>query len=318
MDVLADVLTTTGFSGVLLAQLRSHGSEWGCGLDRLDTAGFHLIAEGTCWLRTADAPPLQLVSGDVALLPRGVPHQLTGDPEQQAVPYTELAAAHPPGRDNVVELGGSGPVVRVVCGKFQYHGDTSRHPVLSALPEVIHVPGMSADPELQGVVRLLAAETSQERPGAQAVATRLTDVLFVQVIRAWLDRTGADDTGQRSWLTALRDPRIGAALSLMHEAPHRPWTVETLARDVAMSRPAFARQFKTLVGATPLAYLSRLRIDLAARLLRETDRLVSDIAEAVGYTSEFAFSRAFSRELGVPPGRYRRGGPARAAVGPAT
>ncbi|MFD9405464.1 cupin domain-containing protein [Streptomyces sp. NPDC059989] len=307
MDVLADVLATTGFKGVLLAQLRGRGPGWGCGLDQLDTAGFHLIAEGTCWLRVAGQPPQQLMPGDVVLLPHGEPHHLAGSPEEAAVPYAELEAAHPVGRDGIMDLGGDGPVVRVVCGKFEYDGDASQHPVLSALPPVIHVPGMSSDLELQGVVRLLAAETTRERPGARAVAARLTDVLFVQVIRAWLDTAGTDSQSPpRSWLTALRDPRIGAALALIHEAPRQPWTVESLARDVSMSRPAFARQFKELVGVSPLAYLSRVRIALAARLLRDTDQLVSDIGEAVGYTSEFAFSRAFARERGLPPGRYRR------------
>ena len=307
MDVLGEVLAATGFKGVLLAQLRARGSGWGCGLERLGTAGFHLIAEGTCWLRVAEQPPRQLVSGDVALLPQGEPHHLAGSPEQAAVPYAELEAAHPVGRDGILDLGGHGPVARIVCGKFDYDHDASQHPVLSALPAVIHVPGMSADPELQGIIRLLALESTRERPGSRAVAARLTDVLFVQVIRAWLDTADTDpQSAPQSWLTALRDPRIGAALSLMHEAPQQPWTVESLARDVAMSRPAFARQFKQLVGVSPLAYLSRVRITLASRLLRDTNRLVSDIGEAVGYTSEFTFSRAFAREHGLPPGRYRR------------
>lgn len=166
---------------------------------------------------------------------------------------------------------------------------------------------MSADPELQGIVRLLIPETTRTRPGARVVAARLTDVLFVQVIRAWLDLADADaGCGQRSWLTTLRDPRIGAALSLVHGAPQAPWTVESLAREVAMSRPAFARQFRELVGTAPLAYVSRLRVDRAARLLRETDDPVGDIGEAIGYASEFAFSRAFSRERGIAPGCYRR------------
>ncbi|MEH1127087.1 AraC family transcriptional regulator [Micromonospora sp. CPCC 206061] len=306
MDVLADVLAATGFKGVLLAQLRSSGSGWGCAVDQLDTAGFHLIAEGACWLRTADTPPMQLVSGDVVLLPRGTPHQLTGAPRQDAVPYAELEAAHPPGRAGVVDLGGDGPVVRVVCGKFNYAGNTTGHPVLSALPEVVHVPGMSADPQLQGIIRILASETAGGLPGSRAVATRLTEVLFVLAVRAWIDRADAATETGPSWLTALRDPRIGTTLSLMHEEPHRDWTVESLARTVAMSRPAFARQFKTVVGLTPLAYLSRIRIDLAARMLRDTDQPVGNIAQAVGYTSEFAFSRAFSREHRIAPGRYRR------------
>ncbi|MCP3760285.1 AraC family transcriptional regulator [Streptomyces sp. TBY4] len=319
MDALADVLATTGFSGVLVAQLRSRGPGWGCALEQQNTAGFHLVAEGACWLRVEGRPPLQLVPGDVVLLPRGEPHSLVGAPEAAAVPYAELEAAHPPGREGVVDLGGLGPVVRVVCGKFSYEGDATRHPVLSALPAVIHVPGMSADAELQGIIRLLIAETTRTRPGARVVAARLTDVLFVQVIRAWLELTEADaETGagsrQRSWLTALHDPRIGAALSLVHETPEAPWTVESLAREVAMSRPAFARQFRELVGAAPLAYVSRLRVDRAARLLRETDDPVGDIGEAVGYASEFTFSRAFSRELGIAPGRYRRAARARPAA----
>jgi AraC-like DNA-binding protein len=315
MDALADVLATTGFTGVLLAQLRSRGADWGCGLDQLDTAAFHLIAEGTCWLRIPGDRPRQLVPGDVVLLPRGEPHHLAGAPEGRAVPYPELEAAHPPGRDGIVDLGGDGPVVRVVCGKFRYEGDATQHPVLSALPAVIHVPGMTADPDLQGVIRLLIAETTRSRPGARAVATRLTEILFVHVIRTWLDDPDAGPRpGQHSWLTALRDPRIGAVLSEMHESPQRPWTVEGLARDVAMSRPAFARQFKTLVGVPPLAYLARLRLDRAARLLRDTDAPVGEIAAAVGYSSEFAFSRAFSRQVGLAPGRYRRTGPAASAA----
>ena len=211
----------------------------------------------------------------------------------------------------MVDLGGDGPVVRVVCGKFHYAGNTTGHPVLSALPEVVHVPGMSADPQLQGIIRIIASETAGGQPGSRAVATRLTEVLFVLAVRAWTERAASTAETGPSWLTALRDPRIGTTLSLMHEEPHRDWTVESLARTVAMSRPAFARQFKAMVGLTPVAYLSRVRIDLAARMLRDTDEPVGSIAQAIGYSSEFAFSRAFSREHHIAPGRYRRTASAR-------
>ncbi|MBF6087343.1 AraC family transcriptional regulator [Nocardia cyriacigeorgica] len=304
MDVLADVLATTGFTGVLLTQLRCHGPDWGCLVESPGTAGFHLVGEGTCWLTYRDEPPRQLMPGDVALLPQGAPHRLAGDPAHPGVPYRELERTHLL-RDGILELGSGGQTARIVCGKFDVDGDAAGHPVLSKLPPVIHVPGMSADPELQGVIRLLAAECTRDRPGARAVAARLTEVLFVQVIRAWLDSDGS--SGSQSWLTALRDPRIGTALSLLHADPQRPWTVEGLAREVHMSRPAFAREFKAAVGESPLAYLSRVRVDLAAELLRDTDRRISDIGAAVGYTSEFTFSRAFSRQRGLAPGKYRRG-----------
>ncbi|MFI8977359.1 cupin domain-containing protein [Nocardia asteroides] len=310
MDVLADVLATTGVGGVLLAQLHSRGSGWGCGLEQSGTAGFHVVAEGTCWLRTGDQPPRQLVPGDVVLLPRGEPHQLLGSPNDIAVPYAELEAAYPPGRSGVVDLGGEGPTVRIVCGKFEYRGDPRTHPILSALPAVVHLPAMGADTELRSVVQLLVAETRGSRPGARTIAARLTDVLFVQVIRAWIASSTQEDHAP-SWLLALGDDRIGAALSLMHDEPRNPWTVDQLARAVAMSRPAFARRFKELAGVPPLAYLSTLRLDLAAAMLRDSDRPISEIAESVGYTSEFAFSRAFSRAHGLAPGRYRRTSAAR-------
>ncbi|MFF3838259.1 cupin domain-containing protein [Streptomyces sp. NPDC001930] len=305
MDVLADVLATTGFTGALLAQLHSNGSQWGCDLDKGGIAGFHLIADGACWLQTENMAPIQLVSGDVVLLPRGTPHQLLGSPGAETRPYSDIEAENPPGRTGVVDMGGDGPPVRVVCGKFQYATSTDRHPVLSALPEVVHVPGMAADPQLQSVVRFLAAEATNSLPGSRAVATRLTEVLFILTVRNWLERVGDADSGP-SWLTALRDPDIGAALSLMHEQPQEDWTVESLARTVAMSRPTFARRFKSTVGASPLAYLSRVRLEQAARQLRDTNDALGIIARNVGYASEYAFSRAFTRELGVPPSRYRR------------
>jgi AraC-like DNA-binding protein len=301
VDVLADVLATTRLGSVLLAQLRTRGSDWGCAMERQDTAAFHVVAEGVCWLRTAGQPPIQMLPGDSVLLLHGQQHSLTGTADGPAVPFSELTAAYTPGPDGVLDLGGAGPAIRVICGKFRYNGDRP-HPVLSALPAVIHVPGATADAELRSVVHLLAAEMRDDRPGARAVATRLTDVLFVQMLRVWM----AQGEAGRSWLTALADPRIGTALSQLHDSPQNPWTVDDLAHGVSMSRPAFARHFKTLVGVSPLAYLSRLRIDTAARLLRETDEPVARIAGAVGYTSEFAFSRAFSRECGVAPGRYRR------------
>lgn len=311
MDVLADVLSSTGFRGSLLAQLHSHGARWGCALEQIDTAGFHLVADGACWLRVAGRPPVQLVAGDVVLLPRGTAHELLGDLDAGVEPFAAATATKLPHGGEVVELGGREPddsprsSLRLICGKFEYAVPVERHPVLSVLPEVLHVPGMAADPELQGVVRLLASEASNGEPGSRSVATRLTEVLFVLTVRNWLSRAN-DGTESASWLTALGDAHVGRALSLMHAAPEHDWSVESLAAAVAMSRPTFARQFKSTVGTTPLAYLSTVRLDHAARMLRETNEPLNVIARAVGYNSEFTFSRAFTRERGIAPGRYRR------------
>lgn len=145
-------------------------------------------------------------------------------------------------------------------------------------------------------------EFCDREPGSAAVISSLTDTLFVLVVRAWLARQAECSCG---WLGALRDPQIGTALSFLHGNPARPWTVEAIAREVGMSRAAFAKRFAQRVGETPLAYLTRWRMDLAARLLRESDRHIYAIAASVGYESETAFSKAFRRAYDLAPGGYR-------------
>jgi AraC-like DNA-binding protein len=152
------------------------------------------------------------------------------------------------------------------------------------------------------VVQLLAGELATPRPGSDTVVANLVDILFVHILRAWL--ATHDDAGP-SWLRALRDPRIGAALAKLHAHPARPWTIESIAAEVNMSRAVFARCFTSLVGEAPMTYLARWRMSLAARRLRDTDEPIARVAEQVGYTSEYSFSRAFVRTYGQPPGRYR-------------
>jgi transcriptional regulator GlxA family with amidase domain len=150
---------------------------------------------------------------------------------------------------------------------------------------------------------LLVYELDHPRPGGRTTLTRLTDVLFIYALRAW---SASNEPARPGRLYGLRDPDIAAALAGMHGHPERPWSVEDLAELAKMSRAAFARRFTALVGEPPLAYLTRWRMELAARHLRESNDLVAHIAERVGYRSEYAFSRAFSRAFDEPPGRYRR------------
>jgi transcriptional regulator GlxA family with amidase domain len=176
-------------------------------------------------------------------------------------------------------------------------------PLLSLLPLVIYVPSRAADSVTDGLIRLLDHEISEPRPGAGGVLNRLLDVVLVHVIRQWL----AADAGDvpPSWLVGLRDPVVAAALTALHAAPARAWTLEDLARETATSRATLARRFPAVVGETPGGYLTRWRMDLAARQLRTTTHPVGAIARSVGYTSEYAFNRAFARICGMPPGRYR-------------
>jgi transcriptional regulator GlxA family with amidase domain len=202
-------------------------------------------------------------------------------------------------RRGISDLGDS----EIMCGNYTVASPRT-HPVLTALPKVIHLPGkrIMADASLHATMQQLQREFAAADIGSQTVVSRLLDVLFVQVLRDWLDTQPT----KPGWLGALRDEPIGNALGLLHQAYARPWTVRSLAREVGLSRPVFARRFHDKVGDTPMGYLRTVRIEAAARRLGETTDSIAAIANAVGYTSEYAFNRAFHRERGTPPGRFRK------------
>src|SRR5262249_54270531 len=197
-----------------------------------------------------------------------------------------------------------GAEATVICGAFLYDGEVA-HQLLAQLPPFLHIRG-----EVEGLagwlepmLRFLASETRQDHPGGEMVVNRIVDIIFVQALRIWIDSQPGVSSG---WLRALRDSQIGAALERIHEAPAHDWTVAALAAEVAMSRSAFSARFAGLVGEPPLAYLTRWRMHLAGARLREGNCTVAQIAEQLGYQSDVAFSRAFRRQFGAPPGTYRR------------
>jgi AraC-like DNA-binding protein len=174
------------------------------------------------------------------------------------------------------------------------------------LPEVIHV-GATTTPgptSVHDMVRLMAAELADLRPGGEAVTTRLADILVVQAIRTWLEQAPEARAG---WLGALQDERIGRALTAIHRDPGGDWTLERLARQAAMSRSSFAARFAELVGDPPMTFLTRWRMTVADVRLREGTATVSGVAASMGYRSDAAFSRAFTRVTGMTPGSVRRG-----------
>jgi len=301
--VLTDVLTVTRLRGTTLDQLVA-AAPWGVRLPDAPLAAFHAVAQGTCWLTLPGQPPVQLVPGDVALLPTGASHLLTSSPDTPPRPYAELVAEQPTERTRTggrLDLPGPGPLTHLFCGGYTYQHDGA-HPALSLLPPVVHLPAHTAtESGLPTILAMLATELAGQQPGAPAVIDHLVDVLFVHILRAWAARSD----GRAHWLPALRDPAVAAAMSNMHDEPARAWTVTDLARTASLSRAAFARRFTDLVGEPPLTYLTRWRMDLAARHLRTLDQPIASVARAVGYTSEYAFSRAFHRSRGMPPARYR-------------
>jgi transcriptional regulator GlxA family with amidase domain len=177
--------------------------------------------------------------------------------------------------------------------------------LISALPTLIHVRGgdSAAGPWLAQTIRLLADEATADRPGATTVVNRLCDALFVYLLRSHLATLPQDET---TWLRALVDPQIAAALRMIHAEPAAPWTVAKLAAGAGMSRSAFAARFTDLVGEAPMGYVTRWRLRTAAVALRATRRDVAEVAAAAGYESTAAFSKAFRRLIGEPPAAYRR------------
>lgn len=303
MDPLADVFDLSRVRGALLASVRA-GMPWGLDLPESSGASFHAITAGTVWVSADGAEPRQLMPGDVVLFPSGAPHRLYSDPGVRCVPFDRTVKEGLMDAEGNLALGGDGALSTFVCAGFDYDLEVAE-PLMSLLPSFIHV---AADPvngrDTAAIVELLAREVGDPRPGSRAATARLLDMLLIAVIRHWVETQ--DGSEAPCWLRALRDPQIADALALLHSRPAEPWTVESLAREVHLSRAALARRFAELVGEPPLTYLAGWRMQLAAQRLKYSTDTVETIAHEVGYTSEYAFNRAFARRRGQPPGRFRR------------
>jgi AraC-like DNA-binding protein len=265
---------------------------------------YHILTEGRCWGGLIGEHPVALEPGDVIVFPHGDAHVMSSDPELRMT-----AAPAPSGRyPETVRLGaGARVTATLVCG---FLGCDRRpfNPLLSALPRRLHLRGLSSG-WLQSFARQVVEESQARRVGADSVLTRVAELMFVEVIRRYVESL---PPRQQGWLAGLRDDAVGRGLGLLHGAPAHPWTLDELAREVAMSRSAFAERFTSLVGQPPMHYLAQWRMQLAAGLLATGTVKVSAIAEEVGYESEPAFSRAFKRLMGVAPAAWRR---ARESVG---
>lgn len=303
MDPLADVLTFVGVRGTVAARVEA-SEPWGLDLAQVPGAAFHAMTSGTAWLQVDGGQPVRLMPGDLVLLPRGVPHRLASEPTGPLVDFDLSAAKRAGEAGGILHVGDGGPThTRILCASY-WQDQTTTTPLLELLPELVHTPAGSGGSPLDDTIRLLANELQQPDIGTSALLDRLVDVLLIQILRTWLQQHPEQLTA--SWLLGLRDPVTASALAAIHSDPAKPWTVETLADVAAVSRSTLARRFASLVGESPNAYLTRWRMDIAARRLRDSDEPVEKVARSVGYTSEFAFSRAFSRSRSHPPGRYRK------------
>jgi len=301
MDLLADVLAVSGVRGTVASRVEA-GELWGLWLPALPGAAFHAVTAGIAWLRVPGRAPLRLMPGDVVLLPTGSEHSLSSGPDVISRPCDRIAAEQARAEGGVLRLG-TGPVqTHVLCAGYEHDPAISTQ-VLALLPEVVHIRADNGGTCLDDTVRLLARELAHPQLATAVVLDSLVDILLVQLLRVWLATGPAEVAG--TWLGVLGDPVATDALTALHREPARAWTTASLAAEIAVSRATLARRFPAAVGQTPGAYLTRWRMDLAARRLRDTDDPLDAVARSVGYSSVYAFSHAFSRVRDEPPGRYR-------------
>jgi AraC-like DNA-binding protein len=321
MDALSEVLAAVRLTGAVFLQveLRDQGSYITAPARKIadvlmpeadHVIPYHLVAEGTCYMRLLDGDPVELRAGDLILFPAGDQHVLvTASEAALRLAPVNLSAENLDTllkRGDVATLagGGEGAKTRLVCG-FLACDRRLAEPILLSLPRLLKVSPRNDGTAawVRSSILYSAAESASARPGSAAVLARLSEVLFAEALRHYIDQLPPGESG---WLAGLRDRYVGRALSLLHERPAHPWTMEQLAATVGLSRSALGQRFKALIGLPPMQYLNRWRTSLAATQLRDSDASIIRVATDVGYQSEAAFNRAFKREFGLPPAAWRK------------
>lgn len=323
-DPLSDLLRTVRLRGAVFFMVDA-AAPWMAGMTDGETLvpslmpdvqqliSFHIMVRGSCWGGLLDGPTVGFDPGDIIVFPRGDGYFMTAPRQDAIVPDRERSLAFMKGMTTgtlpfVYRAGDPATAdsdrLSIVCG---FLGCDLRpfNPLLATMPRLVHIKGSAraADDRLDRLIELTLAEARDPSPGGESVRLRLSELMFVEVIRRYVAELPAQQAG---WLAGLQDEFVGRAIALLHERPSHGWTLDSLADEVGLSRSAFAERFARLVGEPPIQYLTRWRMQVAARLLAEGAHKVGAIAAEVGYESEAAFSRAFKKETGLSPAAWRR------------
>jgi AraC-like DNA-binding protein len=321
MDLLSDVLRDLRLHSAVVS-MNEFRAPWGFDKPRLKGAApFHIILDGQCLFADPDSSLSELGSGDMVIVCHGETHGLQAEQDSARISFPQLlqeigisSAWNVESRMRQLlrlRFGGNGASTTILSGIFTF-GQTRQNPLLTSLPSVIRAKvavGQTSN-GIHGINHLIA-EAETGRPGFQAIAERMAEVLFVQAVR---DYVASMPDGTTGWLRGLADPQIAQVLSLVHAQPSTAWTIASLAKAVGLSRTILANRFRDLIGTTVIAYAASQRMAMAADMLTTSGRLMADVANAVGYESEVSFSRAFCKWAGMPPGKYRREANCREAV----
>lgn len=293
MDVISDIIRLLNLRSSVYFHSSFCGS-WAIDGKNPYQATFHLIARGNCWLHLSEkGESIALTGGDLVVFPRDILHTISG-------------SQRPPDRvdDPPVPAGeGEVPTTSLICGYFDFESPQA-NPLLDAMPDVVHIknedPGRTS--AMSKLLNFITSETESGAPGSEAAVDKLTEVLFIHVIRAYMQQSQAD----RGFLAALSDAQLSKVVVSIHDSPGTRWSVEKLAQQAGMSRSVFAKRFQRVTGITPMQYVTRWRMQVAYESLRSCKASVAEIAEKSGYQTEASFRKAFKEVTGLGPGAVRK------------
>ncbi len=315
MDVLSEVLKVVKLEGAVFFNgeftapwcFRSSGST-GIATYLSPEAGhlipYHYLTEGRAYARLLEGKREELTAGDIVIFPHGDAHLLGNGSPARPVDSFETFAKNLTQGLKLARFGGGGEITKFICG-FMGCDPRLSEVFLAGLPKIlkVHVANEPSGEWILNSIRFSLADGRESSAGSGLVSTKLSEVLFVETLRRYINALPPDQIG---WLAGARDPIIGEALNLLHKDPADPWTVSDLARRIGLSRTRLAERFRHFLGESPMAYLAQWRLKLGAEMLQSTEDSVAQVALAVGYGSEAAFNRAFKREFACPPAQFRR------------
>ena len=299
MDALSTILEATRLRSVVYSKFPL-AAPWGLDIVKDENSQFWRLVSGSCTVGSPDGRIIELAEGDLVFVPHGSAHWIADRATSLRMPSPEFVKAR---RAGIPVFNDGGDVTTLVAGHFEFDYQPL-HPFLKDLPPIIHIRKYVTENQLllKQVTQLMLEELNNEKPGSRVMLKSLSEIMFVNIIRAYLEQATPDS----GFLSALNDPRISKALKLMQDSPQNDWTLESLASEIGMSRSVFFNQFKKLVHETPLSYLTNWRIRHAQKLLMMDNTNISEIAANVGYQSESAFNRIFKSKTGQTPAVYRR------------
>ena len=310
MDALTEVLNSVRVSSTVYCPIEI-GAPWGLHIAEESGAPFFILVKGSAFLVIEELNIRErLKAGDFIIITKRCACRVSDSPRSKITDLQEWLRRNPPRPDGTFKVAGRGEVTKFIGGTFFFENHES-HPLLKVLPPFLHFSGTPGKTGGNNKVvdwfgttlDLIATEAASRKPGADPIISRLSDILFIQAVRAYASAVTRE---RPNWFAAAADPQIGEAIANIHRAPQNPWTVERMSALAGMSRSAFANRFTDLVGEPPLRYLSRWRMHKAIEMLREGRLTTAEIASLVGYESEAAFSKAFKKWNGQGPGAYRR------------